>query len=222
MTQADFREVCKAATYAFWETGELPTPRTVVKYIAVGNRNLTELAKTMSSPEFTEFLRIRGISNTGTLDERQLLALQYLTDLSSDLTLRGKLRKIGVQWWEYQAWLKHPEFANRLRGWADTVMDDAIPLAKVAVATQAANGKLDSIKYLMELTGVHDPARRQALDVQRVIAAVMESLMRHSTDLKLLKAVAEDIRDITKVNGLPQAAPGSYAVIDSPAALEEA
>lgn len=220
INQQAFRDICTAATWAFWETGEQPTPQSMVKYLAHHPRDITSIKKTMASPEFTTFLQLRGIWTRGPLSERQLLALQMLTDMSSTATLKGRLQRASIPWWEFQAWLRQPAFSAEMHRFSDAMLTDAIPLAKQQIAQQATNGRFEAIKYLMEITGVHDPARRQAMDVQMVVGAIMESLMAHVTDMAALAAVAKDIRRITAKAGIPDSSPGSgptspYAVIDA-------
>lgn len=192
-----FRDVCNALVWNWYHSkgSAAITPENLSRYTKAG-KPLSIIKKVMESPAFADFAARRGISlsDHDKLDERQLLALQVISDISSKGTLKYRLNKIGVSWFEYQAWLKNPSFAAAQRKISEDSIKEAIPLAKMKLAEKSADGQMDAIKYMFEISGEHDPNKRQILDVQALMRAIVDVLSKHLAPTPdLARAIGADI-----------------------------
>ncbi len=139
--------------------------------------SITAIQQYQSTPEFRSGMAQRGIevdSNVSELTQEQLACISVITDYTDRRGITGKLRALGISSSKYRGWLKQKPFNDAIRSLAGRGLDEAIPLAEVAVAEKAANGDLNAIKFLMEVTGRYNPAQQQAIDAQELIAIMVD------------------------------------------------
>lgn len=168
------------------------------------NISAATLRKICATPEFRAACRARGVELDPSmgLDARQDLLLLVLRDTADGLTLAQKLKRAGVSNAEYQAWLKHPVFAQQyaaLMRQLQESTDDAM----VQLHGKANSGDVNAIKFLFEVTGRYNPNDRQAVNAMAILQAVLESLSRHVRDPEVLAAVAGDLRDLAERYSIP-------------------
>jgi hypothetical protein len=73
---------------------------------------------------------------------------------------------------------------------------------KVALAANAEKGDLNSIKYAFEVTGEYNPARENAIEVQAVLAQVIEVLAKHVHDPETLGKIGFELSAIAGRAGI--------------------
>ena len=61
------------------------------------------------------------------------------------------------------------------------------------LVNKALNGDLNSIKYVHELSGRHDPNHQQLQDLRVVMDTIIEIIMRHVKDTSTIQAINADI-----------------------------
>lgn len=173
-----------------WRAGERP--------------NLEQIQAYQATEDFRDGMRKRGIevSRHEELSVEQYALLSILTDYSDKRSLNSKLRAAGVKSATYRGWLRQKAFNDKLRAIAGKALDEAIPIAEANLAAGAAQGDLKYIKFLMEVTGRHDPARQQQVDTQALIGVIIDTMqecineenMENMSAKELLAHIQEQIK----------------------------
>lgn len=157
--------------------------------------SLNQIHLFMDTDEYIEGMEKRGVSaNKETLSAEQLAFLQVLTSTKGG-SLSAKLQKSGIKDSVWRAWLRQKAFAEAYRNLAGDTLRDAIPAAKVALAANASNGDLASIKYLNELTGEYRPGSdTSSADAQKMVQVVLNAIMNNVSDTDVLRSIQRDIQ----------------------------
>ena len=166
----------------------------------------------MSSEAFKTAAYYRGIRkvNDG-LNPRQQLCIAAVTDYTSRASFDQKLARLGIQSWEFNAWMNFPPFRTRVERLSAKALKHSESLADVALAQGASQGKLEFIKYADLRSGKFDPLAQQSLDVTYVIKQVVEIIQRHVTDSGTLRAIGGELSLLAGAAGLDPRAGGSSA-----------
>jgi len=139
--------------------------------------SVTAIQQYQSTPEYRSGMAERGVevdSHVSELTQEQLACISVITDYTDRRGITSKLKALGINSSKYRGWLKQKPFNDAIRAIAGRGLDEAIPLAEVAIAEKAANGDLNAIKFLMEVTGRYNPAQQQAIDAQELIAIMVD------------------------------------------------
>lgn len=165
--------------------------------------SITAIQQYQMKPEFREAMAERGIevdSSVGELTEEQLTCIALLTNIQDRRSPKGKLAALRIPYAKYSGWLKQRPFNDAMRRIAAKGLEEAIPLAEIALARGASEGDLPSTKFLFEVTGRYNPMQQQAIDSQALIAVMIDAaqevlghdpeLLRKYTDIVRLKAQA--------------------------------
>lgn len=165
--------------------------------------SITGIQQYQASKEYRSAMHERGIEVDPHVEEmtsEQLACIRLLTNPMDKRTPQGKLKALGIPYSKYAGWLKQKPFNSAIRGIAGKGLEEAIPLAEVALSGAASNGDLPAIKFLMEVTGRYNPQQQQAIDAQALIAVMVDAaqevmghdpeLLRAYTDIVKLKAQA--------------------------------
>lgn len=163
--------------------------------------SITAIQQYQLGDDYRNGMSDRGIEidpNVGQMTAEQLACVRLLTNPMDRRTPRGKLQALGIPYSKYAGWLKQKPFNDAIRGIAGRGLEEAIPLAEVALSASASNGDLPSIKFLMEVTGRYNPQQQQAVDAQALIAVMVDAAqevlgndpekLRQYTDIVRLKA----------------------------------
>lgn len=166
---------------------------------------VTILLKVLQSQAFLKRMKARGINwkssdNRGEirLTTEQAAAINFLTDPTSKLDLTQRLKKAGITYSVYRNWLRNPAFSALIRGVAETNLDAHLPDFHTQVIKRGLAGDLKAIQFAYELTGRHDPAKQQAVDMSRLVMLLLEVITRHITDPDKLLAINADIDLVLK------------------------
>jgi hypothetical protein len=157
-----------------------------------------DISKVLASKEFHQTLVLRGVrtedpSGQQHLSGEQMMALSALTDLSSSLTLERRLKKVGVTWYQYQAWLHDPLFRSHLDQLSHKAFESATSQIDMQLASGALEGRLDFIKTYYEITGRNSPDRKAHQDVQMILNAVVEIVTRNVKDSQTLSRISAEL-----------------------------
>lgn len=139
--------------------------------------SITAIQQYQSSPEFRSGMARRGIevdSSVEELTQDQLACISVLTDYTDRRGITAKLRALGISSAQYRGWLRQKPFNDAIRSLAGRGLDEAIPMAEVAISEKAANGDVNAAKFLMELTGRYNPAQQEAIDAQALVAILVD------------------------------------------------
>ena len=156
--------------------------------------SLNQIHNMMGTEEYILEMEKRGVSaNPETLSAEQVAFLQVLTTAGKG-GLSAKLQRAGIKESVWRSWLRQKQCSEAYSKLASHALKDAIPAAKVALAGNAANGDLASIKYLNELTGEYRPGQESQVDAGKMIQVVLHAVMNNISDPGILAAIQKDIQ----------------------------
>lgn len=160
--------------------------------------SITAINQYQSTADFRSGMAVRGIevdTHVSELTQEQLACISVLTDYTDRRGITSKLKALGISSAQYRGWLRQKAFNDAIRALAGRGLDEAIPMAEVALAEGAANGDLNKIKFLMEVTGRHNPAQQQAIDAQELIAIMVDVAQEiMSKDPEMLNAFITGVK----------------------------
>jgi hypothetical protein len=110
---------------------------------------------------------------------KQQMAIKLLLDLNDARTVKAKLTSIGSSTLEYNQWLKNPDFAKRLNSAIDKRFTGLEQEAKLSLGKLVLAGDLQAIKYFHEFTGLFRPESETVINLTKILAQLMEILMRY-------------------------------------------
>jgi hypothetical protein len=146
-----------------WRAGQRPSVTAIKQY--------------QSTDEYRSGMAQRGVEvdpNVQELTQEQLACISVLTDYTDRRGVTAKLRALGISSAKYRGWLRQKPFNDAIRALASRGLQEAIPMAEVALSEKAANGDINALKFLFEVTGRHNPAQQQAIDAQELIAIMVD------------------------------------------------
>lgn len=148
-----------------------------IKHKAGARPSITAIQQYKVTQHFKSGMAERGIEveDTETLTHEQIACISLLTNLTDRRSIGSKLKSLGIKEPKYKGWMKQKKFNDAIRAIAGRGLEESIPLAEVALAQGAANGDLHYIKFLMEVTGRHNPSAQQAIDAQALLAIIVDA-----------------------------------------------
>lgn len=160
--------------------------------------SITAIQQYQLTAEFRSGMAERGIevdSSAQELTQEQLACISVLTDYTDRRGLTAKLRALGISSSKYRGWLKQRPFNDAIRKLAAKGLDEAIPMAETALAEKAANGDINALKFLFEVSGRYNPAQQQAIDAQELIAIMVDVAQEvMSKDPEMLEAFITGVK----------------------------
>jgi hypothetical protein len=192
-----FRHVVNAAYTAYIGSGgrAIPDAKDVMEYVQ--GSTIKTVARIMETPEFVLAVKNRGVpwENINGLTTRQMLAITVMTNPHDRRNPAAKLKAVGVSHSQYAAWCKQPVFKRHMERVTEGLINDNIGLMQTALVNKATNGDLNAIKFVYEMTGKHDPASKEVIQLRSIVSMLLEILSRHlSSQPEVLQAVAIDIQ----------------------------
>ena len=139
--------------------------------------SVTAIQQYQFTPEYRSGMAKRGIevnANVSELTQEQLACISVLTDYTDRRGVTSKLKALGISSSVYRGWLKQWPFNDAIRRIAAQGLSEAVPMAETALAEKAANGNINALKYLFEVTGRYNPQQQQAIDAQELIAIMVD------------------------------------------------
>jgi hypothetical protein len=201
-----YHQAVKGETYNAEDIYNLWPTDPEIRHKAGARPSITAIQQYKATQEFKSGMAERGIEvgDTESLTQEQIACISLLTNLSDRRSLGSKLKALGIKEPKYRGWLKQKAFNDAIKSIAGKGLEEAIPMAEVALSQAAIDGDLHAIKFLMEVTGRHNPAQQQAIDAQRLIAImvdVAQKVMGHDPEMlkqytELVKLEAQAIRGV--------------------------
>lgn len=155
-------------------------------------RQLRELAVT---DKFLTALDARGIATASTtgLEPHQLAAIAIYLDTTVAMTQAQKLKAAGVTPAQWAGWMRQAAFADRISVLSEEQMAALTPLALQRLGENVDAGKLDAIKFQLEITGRHDP-RMPGVDVSLLLQQIFAILDEEIPDARVLRRIGEKVQ----------------------------
>lgn len=201
-----FRNVVSAAFTAYIHYKRLPSVDDITEFANVGK---TTVLKVIQTEAFVQAIEDRGVvwRRTSGLTPEQTYTLSVITNPTDKRALGSKLKSCGVSYSKYRAWLKQPLFSKHIQQIAEDMLGDHMGDVHTAFLGQALNGNMKAIQLFYEMTGRHNPAQQQVVDLQRIIGLLLEIITKHVTNTDTLALISGDIEKVLTKN-TPKALPG--------------
>lgn len=122
----------------------------------------------------------------------QMVALGILSDPTSRGSLKSKLERIGVSYSQYRNWMNNTEFAKAMNQIGEKMVVDNIATVHQSLVGKAQAGDVQAMKLFYEVSGRHDPMRQQSLDLNRIVALLLEVITRNVTDIGTLTRIQDE------------------------------
>lgn len=171
---------------------------TVEQLVARTNYSDGIVRRTITTPEFTQALRTRGVVPNATgLTEEQEKVLLILTDTTDNKTLTQKLKRAGISYAKYRAWCKNKAFKTYLDTVTDGLLNNNVD-SLVQLERLANNGDLGAIKFKFALNGLYDPNKQNNIDIMALMGKMLEIISLHVKDPEALQGVAKDLGELAQ------------------------
>ena len=156
----------------------------------------------MATEEFALNMGERGIETvpqSGLLPE-QIALISILSDTTSRMGIKERLKKAGIPWAKYNGWRRQKPFADALQEATGGALSDAVSQADVQLAQLAQNGDLKAIQYLNDMIG-RGPNNRKAVDAMQFARIVLEAVQRQVSP-EQAQAISAEIELASKQLGI--------------------
>jgi len=175
----------------------VPTINQTIKETGLANDTVR---KVLASAGFQEACENRGINvplEGKLLNPLQLALANTLLDFGDLATPGQKLKRLGISPRQYSAWLKQKAFKDYLSKRSEELFSDAMPEAHAALTRNIQNGDLASIKLFYEISGRWSSKTAGEVNIEFLMMKILDILYRHIPDPEVLKAVAEELGQIS-------------------------
>ena len=194
-TPMQFKSVMAAAYQLYMHSnGRLANPKDVAGFFGKTlSETLTasKIEKIMESPQFRRAMLIRGIdfSSTSRISVEQDMAMAIMAS-PDGMPFLKKLMKAGVAPSKWRAWLKQKHFREAWNALGASALTDYEGDMLTALVGQALQGETQAIKFALEVSGRHAPARSQQVDSELILARLIEIVQEEVKDIAVLQRIA--------------------------------
>jgi len=209
VSENQFRRILNACDLAYKTKSSSEILPSIDKIATLAGTHRNTVTRFVTSVEGKEALLRRGIKWTtninlaGVLSPEQILTISIITDPTNRKPLGEKLRQAGVSMAQYRAWMKMPVFAQKVSEVGETLLNENVATVHARLVARADSGDVAAMKLFYEVSGRHDPAQKQMVDLVRVVQLVLEVITRYVTDPETLGKVNQDI-DLILSGGTPK------------------
>jgi len=185
-------EVLSFIEQRYYETNLLPTKEAVCEKFNIDLRTFAGISR---RSEFQNAFAARGLpsyktlkaNDKGLLTPIQLATANILLNTHDRNTIRKKLAALNVTSTQFQAWQKQAAFMDYLRNESIARFNNADVDARTNLVKLVQDADLQAIKYYFELSGVYSPNAQPILDLSRILASVLEILVKYLAPAELLE-----------------------------------
>ena len=210
----------------YWRRGGLPTYEALSEEqesgtgpAAPGDHALSEVEfrEALENPTFKNALINRGLPrhllyasgvlNGKVLTEQQMTVANVLMDTMDKRARVKKLMELGVSTQQYSSWLKDPVYKAYCLERAESLLQENLPVAHLALIDRVGQGDLGAIKYFNNLIGRFNdsPQSRSQQNIavnidnrtieedKAQLMQIIEIIQRHVKDPETLEAIGTDI-----------------------------
>lgn len=188
-----FRAVVSAAYSAYLHYGRIPSVAAIAKFCS---HKPATISKVIQTSEFLWSMDRRGVrwnEKVQGLTPEQEYTLSVITNPTDRRDLTKKLKSCGVPYARYRAWLKQPLFSSHLNKVAESMLKEHQSDVHTSFLSQALSGNMNAIKFYYEMTGRHNPAQQQVIDLQRTVGMLLDIITRNVTDKEVLLKISSEI-----------------------------
>jgi len=175
-----------------------------------------EVAQIFSSRGFKRCITIRGVDISpyikNGLTSEQMYVISFITDPTVTGALGTRLKKVGVKYSTWRAWMRNSTFRDTFNSIASQLLEDNFHEVERGLLNSATKGDINAIKFSYEITGRWDPNKKNAMDVASVLASVVEIISKHVTNPLTLQAIAGELAMLSAANGIKTGRPVARAI----------
>lgn len=194
----------------YWETGSVVTNEKLAEDLKLSKQVVENAWK---KPDFRQALVARGIDldparTEGILTPAQIMVANLLCNTFDKRSVREKLEfitentGIEISTQQYNAWMRDPSFSGYLRKRAEAQFVSADASAYRSLVEAVENGDFNSIKLFFEMRQIYNPKLQIDVNIEVIVAQLIEIVARHVTDPVALQAIADDVERL-ELSGSP-------------------
>lgn len=152
----------------------------------------------------------------------QLIVANSILDLVDTRPIKKKLQDCNVTPYQYQSWLKDPEFKNYMIERSEGLLGDVQHEAMLALVDKVMSGDMKAITYYHELTGRYvqqsssNQGNSSSHDLQQMIVRIIEIIVDEVDDFAVATRINERLKGLVMGNQIA----GTLAVPDAPVVPE--
>lgn len=190
-----YRTVVGAAYTAYTMDGKVPDQERI-RQLTGKNYTKRVIGEIIATENFKNAMLTRGVpwKNGDGLTAQQMYTLQILTNPTDRRELRAKLKSAGVTYPMYRAWMNQPHFSNYMHQVTENMLLKHVPDFNVVLTNKALAGDVNALKFAYELSGRHDPNRKEVLDLQAIVGALLEVITTNIKDPEVLMKIQAELQ----------------------------
>ncbi len=176
--------------------GGLPTIDRLADIFGVSKQTAK---KWMDSPEFKYILGAKGMlgpKTAGVLTAPQMMIINALLNLGDRRSEREKCESCGISPQQLAAWRRDKAFIEYMQKRAESMFKNSDDIAYINIIRGMQGGDLAAAKFYLEMTGKYQPSMRMDVNVDMILARVIEILQVRVKDPAVLEAIANDFESL--------------------------
>lgn len=133
----------------------------------------------------------------------QLICANSMLDLGDTRPIKKKLADLQVSSYQYQSWMKDPEFKHYMQERAEGILTDVSHEAMLSLIDRVMSGDLPAIKYYHELTGrfvsqaaVGTGGGGSQHDLQNMIVRIIEIIVDEVDDAQTAIRISDRLKGL--------------------------
>lgn len=136
----------------------------------------------------------------------QLICANSMLDLIDTRPPKKKLADLGVTPYQYQSWMKDPDFNNYMHERAEGLLNDVSHEVMLALIDKAMSGDMKAVSYYHELTGRFisqsgsNPGGGSQHDLQQMIVRIIEIIVDEVDDFQVATRISERLKGLVMGN----------------------
>ena len=142
----------------------------------------------------------------------QLIVANSMLDLVDTRPPKKKLADAGVTPYQYQSWMKDPEFSNYMQERSEGLLSDVSHEVMLALIDKAMTGDMKAVAYYHELTGrfiqstSNNSGGGSQHDLQQMIVRIIEIIVDEVNDLETATRITERLKGLVMGHQIANAA----------------
>jgi hypothetical protein len=149
----------------------------------------------------------------------QLIAANAMLDLVDTRPTKKKLADLNVTPYQYQSWLKDPEFKFYLQERAESMLGDVQHEAMLALVDKVMSGDMKAIEYYHEITGrfvrqsSSNAGGGSQHDMQNMIVRIIEIIVDEVDDPNTAARISDRLKGLVMGNQIAGILPVEDAIV---------
>lgn len=146
-----------------------------------------------------------AVETRSKLSAIQLIVANSMLNLTDTRPPKKKLQDCGVTPYQYQSWLKDPDFKQYMVDVSEGLLNDVQHEVLLSLIDKAAGGDLGAIKYYNEMTGRFVESSKtntggSAVDFQQMIVRIIEIVVDEVDDPNTAARIADKLKGLVMGN----------------------